>query len=225
MKTTLFQLITIGLLMASHAQAADHGASFALGSLANSDPSYNLFGGGQNMTSWGFQGSYAFHDRFALIGSYQRHERGAEVYTQSNDWADSNFLAAYAADRFGLGVKADITPLKALQLYSSAQALLYRADIKLDAEPDSRTNIGQVKASGLSAGAQIVGGFEIKVRPKALPFHFGWYTEFGYGIIAKHSYRSPQDVNTETQGFDDEAEIMSMQPGGFVMSSGIGLRF
>ena len=216
---------SVGLFLSSHAYAADHEASIAIGSFTNTDNQYSLYSNNDNMVSWGLRGGYAVHKRLSVIGTYHHHQTGAEVYSNAEDQYTSHFVAAYSSDIFGIGVKADVEPWKVLQCYVSAQGLLYRANIKLDEDANSRTNAGQIKASGISAGAQVMGGLELKIHMKTLPFHIGWYTEFGYGVIAKHGYKGVKDVNSETNGFEDGTTMTTMSPSGLVIRSGLGIRF
>ena len=146
------------------------------------------------------------------------------------DWnADSGegseFVAAYNADIVGLGVKADLKPLNWLQVYTTAQGLLYMGKIRLDEDSETRTNTGQIKASGISGGAQLLGGVEFQLRKQKAPLGIGLYLEAGYGLVAKHSYRGPKDVNADPSGFSKEDSLSTMSPSGFVLRTGIGARF
>jgi len=224
MKRVTLLLALSGLFQS--AQAADHELSLSFGTFGNSDELYDLFGYSNQMNSWGFRAGYAFHDRLSLIGTYNSHKRGATVVYEGNEQGEniSEMRSAYFANTIGLGVKADIQPERWLQLYSSAQGLLYLGQIKLDSDPESRTNIGQIKGSGFSVGGQLLGGLELQVGKVRSPLRFGWYLESGYGIVARHGY-GLKDVNAEVDGFDSDATNPTMQPGGFVFNSGIGVRF
>lgn len=223
MKHFTLLLALTGLMGSAH--AADHDLSVSIGTFGNGDELYDLFNSSDLMTSWGLRGGYAFHDRLALIGTFNSHRRGTTVIEASgDDLSSSQMVAAYFSNTIGLGVKADIQPRKWLQLYTSAQGLLYMGQMKLDTDPDSRTNIGQIKGFGLSVGGQLLGGLEIQVGKKKSPLAFAWYVESGAGIVARHGY-ALQDVNADVDGFDSEADNATMQPGGFVLNSGIGVRF
>lgn len=220
----LITAVSVGLLSTSGALAADHEVSFEVSSLVNNSDSYNVFSGGrQGMTALGVRGGWAFHDRLALIGGFQHHRRGSEVYLQESE---ASMVAAYFATTYSVGIKADIEPVRWLQLYTTAQASLYQGLMKWDNEPDSRTNLGQLQSSGISGGGVFAGGVEFRI-PKGLklPVGFGFYTEMGYGIIARHSYNNPKDPNAPDMTWEDGQSIGTMQPGGFTIRSGIGVRF
>ena len=220
-------------------QAADHELSVELGTFSNNDDTYRLFGGGDTMTSWGLRGGYAIHDRVSIIASYHHHQRGATV-NNGEDW-ENTFHSAYYAELIGLGAKADVEPLKWLQLYTALQGLVYVGTARFDADRDSRTNTGQFTATSLAVGGQWTAGTEFKIRFKANknPFKKGagpegdekrtlqlaWHIEAGYGIASKHQYRF-QDVNADVNGFDANADsTTTMKPDGLVLRSGLGIRF
>ena len=217
-------------------QAADHEISFELGTFANNDETYNLFGGNDGMKSWGFRGGYAIHDRVSIIASYHHHRTGSHI-TTDEDW-EYAFHSAYYANLFGIGAKADVQPLKWLQFYSALQGLAYLGTARFDADGNSRTNIGQFNATSLAVGGQVTVGTEIKIRLKTNKslfkkseakdqgtLQFAWHIEGGYGIVSKHEYQF-KDVNAEVNGFPEESENnASMNPGGFVLRSGLGMRF
>jgi hypothetical protein len=52
---------SVGLFLSSHATAADHEASIAIGSFTNTDNQYSLYNNSDNMVSWGLRGGYAVH--------------------------------------------------------------------------------------------------------------------------------------------------------------------
>jgi hypothetical protein len=217
-------LLALAGLLASSSQAADNGFSLELGSFGNQDNLYNLFQPSVDaMGSWGLSGTYALTDRVGLIGSVHHHQMGSSVVT-TGAAENGQFAAAHYATLVGLGVKTDWQPKKWVQLYTHAQGLLYQGQIKLDADPDSRTNVGQLKASGTSVGAQWLSGVELQFRAKKMPVGLSWHLEMGYGVIAKHSYRF-KDVNAEIDGFAEDATAATMSPGGFVLRSGLGVRF
>ena len=222
MKRIVWMAALCGLLP-TLGHAADHELSVEFGTFGNNDETYRLFSQSDAMTSWGVRGGYAVHDRVSLIASYHHHQRGA-MASISDHW-DDTFQTAYFAELIGVGAKADIQPLKWLQFYSAVQGLVYIGTARFDAEPNSRTNIGQFTATSAAIGGQWTAGTELKFGLKKSTIGLAWHIEGGYGIASKHQYRF-QDVNADVDGFDAEAATTNtMQPNGFVLRSGLGIRF
>lgn len=218
-------MVSAAVLFATPTLAADNGVSVSIGTFENSDEQYQLFSTNYHMLQMGLQGSYAIHDRIAVIGSLRTHRTGQEVYIGDEYMDDSALVAAYSANTLGVGLKADIQPLKFLQLFVASQALLYHATMRFDDDASSRTNAGQVQSSGFSGGVEATAGLELKIHPRKLPISFGWYNEFGLGVIANHSFKGAKDVNGTEDSFASDAYLGDMAPGGFVFRSGLGVRF
>jgi len=218
-------VVTAAVLATPPTLAADHGISLSAGTFQNSDEQYQLFSQGYHMVQIGLRGSYAIHERVSLIGSVNTHRRGKEVFPSDDNSGQATFATAFSASTLGLGVKADIQPIKCLQVYVAGQALAYHATMRFDDDANSRTNAGQVQSSAFSGGLEATAGLELKVHPRKLPVSFGWYNEFGVGAIANHSFKGAKSVNSAEDSFASDADLGDMAPGGFVFRSGLGVRF
>ena len=230
------QRILLGCaLFVGTAQAADHAVSVEIGTLQNSDASYDLFGYSNAMTSYGLRGAYAVHDRISITAGYHHHQRGARVeqWDGETDEYAASFVNVYNAHLISVGGRADLQPWKWLQVYTRLSGLMVVGTVRMDQNTDSRTNPGQIRAVGVSGGAEWLGGLEFQIgllrsrgKDRSKPrLKLATYVEAGGGVVARHGYGSVKDVNAEVDGFEPGTTLFSMAPGGFVLRSGIGLRF
>ncbi|MCB9689633.1 MAG: hypothetical protein H6735_31640 [Alphaproteobacteria bacterium] len=191
--------------------------SAQLGSLGNTDPAYDVFGGGDGMPTWGFRLGARLHERVAAQLSWDLCRRGAWVEAPSavsggadfTTYGDStSYVAAIVAHQVRLGLKADV-PLAGVVLpYASAAAVLMPLWVRFDDDPEDEHSPGQVSVTGTSFGMDLLGGVELRIPPKA-PVQLAWYLEMGEGFRTRAS-------------LDD---LGTMRPGGFTANSGIGVRF
>ncbi len=196
----------IALFLAS-AVAADHEVSVEIGHLQNSDPTYELFTAPNHngMLTYGARGGVAVHDRVAVIASWSHTRRGAWVSA-----GDQSFVAAWAGDFWGVGVRADLEPLPWLLPYLSAEALLVRGLVRFDENPDVSDNVGQLADAALAPGGAFAVGVELRIPKGSAPFTLAWHLQAGYGLVGKLSFST----------IDEE-----MQPGGLLVRGGMGVRF
>jgi hypothetical protein len=206
----------------SLAGAADHEISLELGNLHNGDTAFDLFSRNDVMPSRGVRAGVAVHDRVAVMAGWHRVRRGAAVYSAD----EYLFNAAYFANEWTVGVKADVELAPWLLPYVKADAMLYQATMRFDDQPNDRDNAGQVQASALAPGGLFLGGAEIRIPKESAPFTLAWHIEAGYGIVASHAYTGVNAVGTDDRGgFADDASVGEMAPHGFALRSGLGIRF
>ncbi|MFT4625953.1 MAG: hypothetical protein ACI8PZ_004624 [Myxococcota bacterium] len=179
--------------------------SAELGQLHNGDPTYDLFSNRDGMPSRGLRVGIAPVERFTVLAGWHRVRRGADL-----DLPGGSLNAAFFADEFTLGPKVDLNIGDIFYPYATVQGVLFRGVMKLDDDPDRDDNAGQIRAAALSGGALFMGGLELR-NPSSdmLPLQFAVHVEAGYGLISRGNY--------DTLG--------SMQPGGFVLRTGVGVRF
>jgi hypothetical protein len=210
MNRTLFLAASIAITLSSTALAGVGGElSFELGNLQNHDEAYSLFSDGVAMPSRGIRGGVAVADRFTVIGGWHRVQRGASVVV-AGDEGDRRFSAAFFADEFTLGVKADLDVAHFFYPYASVQGMVFRGVMKFDEnQRDDEDDTTQLKASAVSPGALFSGGIELRIPQGSWPLTAAWHLEAGYGLVASADY----------------GEFGHMRPGGLVLRTGLGVRF
>lgn len=191
--------------------------SAQLGTLGNTDPAYDVFGGGDGMPTWGLRAGLRLHERVAAQLSWDLSRRGAWVSSPSAVSGGSDFttygdtasyVAAIVAHQVRLGAKVDVPIAKVILPYASAAGVLMPLWVRFDDDPEDEHSPGQVSALGTSVGLDLLGGIELRIPPKA-PFQVGWYLEMGHGFRTRATL----------------ADLGTMRPGGFTANSGIGVRF
>jgi len=80
--------------------------------------------------------------------------------------------------------------------------------MKFDDDPESKNNAGQIAQSGTALGVLTMGGVEFRSPAKENKIAFSFHVEAGYGWF-------------QTATFGD---LGTMQPGGYALKTGIGLR-
>lgn len=200
-------LSSVGLLLCSSALAFDAELSAELGTLHNGDPAYDLFSDANTMGSVGVRaGVGVLGERVSVTAGWHRVRRGQLVGI-----ADSreSFIAAFYGDQFTLGPKAGVLIQDIFYPYGTLQAVAFRGLMRLDDDTGVRTNPGQLQAGALSFGGLLMAGAELRAPQGSGPVTAAVHLEMGYGLLTRATY----------------AEFGTMQPGGFVLRSGVGLRF
>lgn len=186
-----------------------------LGSLNNSDRSYDLFASGNGMGSRGIRLGYRLAERLQLVASWHHIGQGARVelpsgedYDYDFDYRGSSFVAALLVEQFSLGARVDVAVEELFLPYLTVQGTAMQTTARLDDDPTSNTNLGQVQEDGVGLGVLALAGAEVRM-PAGSPVQFALHTELGYGLVA------PIELGS----------FGSMQPGGFAARGGVGLRF
>ncbi len=207
----------IALLLAANAFALDHELTFELGTLANPDPSFDLFADNDVLPSRGVRAVVALNDRVGLSAGWQHSGRGSTVATEGayvdeelDIWSSGEFQAALRADQFRVGPIADVELLQgALAPYVRADLVVMRSSAWLTDADSRRSNPTEIKEVALTTGFSAMGGLAVNI-PGLLGFDPTVHLEAG----TTHLF-SP--LQFETLG--------SVQPGGFTLNGGIGLRY
>lgn len=192
------------------------GIAGELGSLGNDDPAYDLFSEGDSMGSAGVALGFTLVNHLSLVGSWHHFRHGATVVvggTDSSTDADfesnsQEFRSAWIANEGTLGLRVDASVRDVLFPYVTARGTLLGARMRLDDDPTVNDNPGQVQAGGLTQGVMGTAGFELRIPPNS-DIQVAWTLEFGHSWLARADFGA----------------FGSMQPGGFVARSGLGLRF
>jgi hypothetical protein len=209
-RTTLLAATLLGATLSSTALAGVGGeASVELGNLQNHDDAYTLFSDGVAMPSRGIRGGVRVADRFTVLAGWHRVQRGATVFVAA-EGSDRRFHAAFFADEFTLGLKADLDVAHFFYPYATVQGMLLRGVMKFDDdERDDEEDPSQIKASAVAPGALLMGGMEFRIPQGSWPLTAAWHVEAGYGLVASADYGA----------------FGTMRPGGFALRTGLGVRF
>jgi hypothetical protein len=182
------------------------------GSLANTDPVWDLVGGDTAMPSFGLSAGFRVIDRIAIVGAWHHVQRGAGVSAPigpgGEDAEFGSFVSAYYGNEYSLGAKADVSLDDVFLPFLSAQGLVLQSQLKMDGDPEVDDESNEVGFSGVAPGFLVTGGAEIRFPPGAA-VQVGLDLELGYGYVAD----------------TDLDELGTMEAGGFVIRSGIGVRF
>jgi hypothetical protein len=188
--------------------------SFEASSLANRDPMYDLFAPGDAMGGVGLSAGVRLVPNLAVVASWQRVRRGADVTLYVDD-TDADFesdnqqlRAALLANELTLGLRADFGIAGILRPYAAGHAMVVTTRVRLDDDPTRRDNPGQVEAFGLAPGALVTLGAELRL-PVSASVQPAVHLEMG------PSWLLPADLDV----------LGDMQPGGFALRTGVGLRF
>ena len=209
---------TLTLLIAASltgtAQAQDLGGSLnvEMGSIANHDPSYDLFSNGDGMRSMGLRGGVRLGEHLTVLGGWHRVRRGAVVWVGNNDTGSedgASFYAALLVVELSLGVQAGVPLGDYIYPYVGVDGMLFRGVMKFDEDLSTRSNAGQVAAGGAAPGVLPVGGVEFRSPTGVDALEIGFYFELGYSAFANASF----------------GELGQMKPGGLSARGGLGVRF
>ncbi len=189
--------------------------SIEAGSLRSGDPAWDLFADRNRMPSWGGRLGYRLRPRLELVAGWHHVRRGSRITVPGatgggDDFEDdsASFVAAFDGDQITLGPRVDVSIEDALLPYLQVQGMVFRGLARLDDAPNSRTNLGQVRESGLTGGVLAMAGAELRIPPGA-PVVLSYHLELGYGWVAPLA-------------LGDFGEI---QPGGFAVRTGFGVHF
>jgi len=183
------------------------------GSLANSDPVWDLVGGETAMPSFGLSAGYRVVERVAIVGAWHHVQRGAAVSapiggSDGEDTQFGSFVTAYYGNEYSLGAKADVSLDDIFFPFVSAQGLVLQSQLKMDGDPQVDDEATETGFSGVSPGFLVTGGAEVRFPPGA-DVQVGIDLELGYGWVAR----------------TDLDELGTMKAGGFAIRSGVGVRF
>ncbi|MBT3223407.1 MAG: hypothetical protein HN348_30415 [Proteobacteria bacterium] len=208
---TILTSILAALLLSAPAQGASHELSFEMGTLHNGDENYDLFSGNNAIPTRGLRFGVAVHENVAVTAGWQHGARGSDIYLPDSEGGESIMTAAFFADEFTLGVKADYNIADIFFPYVKVDAMLFRGVMKFDDDPNDRFSPGQVQVAGLAPGGLAMGGFEIAVPNKSrkVPLTVAVHLEAGYGLVSRLNF----------------GDYGQMKPGGFALRGGIGLRY
>jgi hypothetical protein len=185
------------------AVAADLGLQLSgeLGRLHNADPTYDLFSNRDVMPSRGLRVGLTVADTVTIETGWHRVRRGLAEPTLG-------IQTAFFADEFILGPKISRGFGDVFYPYVATHGALMRGVMKFDDDPDSRRNAGQVAEAGVALGVLAMGGVELRSPAKEGKIAFSVHLEGGYGWFQTAAY----------------GDLGTMQPGGFALKTGIGLR-
>ncbi len=192
----------------------DHVAKWSLsaeiGGSAYRDDSFDLFGSRDGLDTSGLRVGRRVVDRVEVQLGWLRGNRGANVeVANAAGGREFAFQSAYYAHRFSLGARGDVTLDNALFAYVAARGQLVLQQVRLDGDPDSKSNVDQLSETALAPGGELVGGIELRIPQGEMPLTAGWTLEVGAETVANATF----------------GEFGDLRSGGFVIHSGIGIRF
>lgn len=207
MRTLGLSIAALGLLVAApaHADGIDGEISLELGTLRNSDQAFDLFSENNAMPSRGVRLGLGLSDELTIVAGWHRVSRGATLYLGEG----SEIRSAFFADEFTLGPKLGKLLGDVAFPYVTTQAMAFRGVMKLDDDPSTRHNPGQLQESAITPGVLGLGGIEFRSPTETSDLAVAFFLEMGYGWVARGAY----------------GDFGTMKPGGFALRSGVGLRF
>jgi hypothetical protein len=209
--TRLIKSIAVlaALSLPASAVAADHEISLELGTTGHgADDNWFLFSDYNDvLPSYGVRLGFAVHDRVAVIGGWHHGAEGTRV--EMEGYEDSALAAAYYADTFSLGAKADLPVATWFRPYATVQGLGIMSKVRLDDDTSDDDNPNQLERGAFSPGAAATAGVDFRV-----PFNEGaWalssHLELGYHLATPAS-------------FDELGTLLNR---GLVFRWGLGARF
>ena len=206
-------LRTLALLVvsASAAQAADNEVSLEFGSLYNGDSAMQYFSDSSSIPSVGLRLGYALSDNLAVTLGYHHSARGSEFESYDYETGISQPLvhSAFFGNELTVGVKYDMELTSFLRPYASGQALVMLGTAVLDDDLSEYDNTTAFRASSVAPGGMATLGLEVQLPKKLLSVTAAAHLEMGYAYVGNLDFN----------------ELGDMQPGGFVLRSGLGVRF
>ncbi len=220
-------IVLSSLFISSNASAADIGGtlSFEMSNVHNGDASWDLFSSRAGMPGKGIRGGVRVGDNLSVEGSWQRVRRGATVgsdlgddgyytyyeydYDYHSELAPGEFRTAWFSDELGLGARLTQGIGTVLYPYVGADALFMRGVIKIDDDPSSKSNAGQIAAGGSALGGTLLGGIELRTPTSGDAPQLAIYIDGGYTLMQSLQF----------------GDLGDMKPGGFNLHSGLGVRF
>ena len=187
---------------------------FEFGTMANADRAYDLFSSGNAMPSRGIRIGARLAERVQVLAGWQQSSRGSTILLANDDTeidfttSSNEVRAAFSTHQVAAGLRADLSVLDTLLPYVAVQGLAIQGTARLDDDPESQVNVGQVRASALGMGLLAVAGAELRFPPDE-PLAVGFHLDLGYAYVSSLSL----------------GDFGTMQPGGFTARGGVGLRF
>ena len=218
-------LITSLIAFSSVAQAAQHEASFELGSLATPDPTWDLFSYGMASSTIGVRLGYGIDDRITILGSWHHDAQGGHAAHdfEYDDWNDdSGFGLAFYGNTFAVGPKVRHAVKPWLAPYATAQLMVLHGQIKLDDVTGEDDNANQLRYTSMAPGGMLTAGvdfmpFEVRHGAARLASHL----ELGYGYVRPLEFSDDSgDDNSKTA-----TSLGDLSFNGFAVRWGIGVRF
>jgi len=180
------------------------------GSSRYKDESFDLFGAVNRVDVAGIRLGYRALDRVEAQVGWLRGIQGAEVEVpNAAGGRDLAFRSAYDANRFSAGLRADITIDNAAFAYVAARGELVLQRVRIDGDPETTSNPDQLTETALSPGGEVVGGIELRLPQNQMPLTFAWTLEMGAETVASATF----------------GDFGDMRSGGFVLHTGLGVRF
>ena len=192
-------LVLSSLFLCSTATATEIGGtlSLELSNLHNGDTNWDLFSGRAGMPGRGLRGGVRIGDHLSVEASWQRVRRGATVsvggvndyttYTYDYDYdselATGSFQTAWFSDHIGIGPRLTHGFFDVIYPYAGIEGTLLRGVIKIDDDPNSKSNDGQLTGSGSGLGATALGGIELRTPTAAGGLQAALFIDAGYAIV------------------------------------------
>lgn len=212
----------ISLLFVSSAFALDHELTLQTGYVTNDDPAFNLFSERNRMSGVGIRAVGALGDHLGLVGSWQHTGRGASVnadydyvvYDEDSDLIYTPYMREYQSairtDQFSLGPIADWELFDGtLAPFVHADMLVQRGAAYLASGEENYPNRVELTRTAVHAGVAAMAGVAVNV-PVIAGFEVTGHLEMG----TTHYLGALK--------FEDFGEL---QPGGFTLRTGIGVRY
>lgn len=195
------------LALPAPALAADREVSLELGSIASSDPQWDLFSDSPRLPTQGLRIGWPVHDRVALVAAWHRGAQGSTLGGEGT--GQSDFVAAFSAHALALGAKADLELTPWFVPFATLQALGLLGTVRLDDDPDDDHNPNQLSHSAFAPGALAAAGLELRLPLHHDAFAAATSLDLGYALLGPLHY--------DTLG--------PLHLGGFTLHWGVGARF
>ena len=195
------------LLLPASALAADREVSFEVGANGlTAEDNWFLFSEQDSLTTLGVRLGYPVMDRLAVVAGWHHGAHGTHVALGTDE---DSLAAAYYADSFSLGAKADWDVAAWFRPYATLQALGQRTLVRLDDDTGVDDNPNQIERAAFSPGAAALGGLDFRVPFAQGRMAVASYMELGYQLL------TPAELD----------ELGSLQTRGLVFRWGLGMRF
>lgn len=208
--------ISLMLLGALSANAANHEVNLELGRLGTHGEDFAVLDQYGTMPSLGLRGGYALTDRVTLVADWQRSRIGGTLEAYNYDDEGDDYESEYAelglalgVNQMGLGAKYDLEVFPWLHPYGTAQFLGALGVLRLDDETDDDDNENQLTRTGFAPGGVAALGIDLiplradrAVRPAT-------HLEMGYAYLAPMKLGDTGDLDFR----------------GFYLRWGVGARF
>lgn len=212
------RILPIAALLAlpTTALAADRELSFEVGTLGQAaEDNWYLFSESDMLPTVGLRVGYPVMDRLAVVAGWHHGASGThvqlgdEAYYYEEYEGSSTLAAAYYADDFTLGVKADWDVATWFRPYATVAFASQLTRVRLDDDTSVDDNPNQIEKSAFSPGALGAAGLDFRVPFAQGRMAVASYLELGYQVL------SPADME----------ELGTLQTRGMVFRWGVGMRF